>query len=576
MGSEMCIRDSGNAGATRESGSASTRRTRRADASTPSAAAESADVVRAGAGAGDSAATDAQLDAPPAPGSSDEPAADGLTAYECERLANLERNRTMLESLGLLSAAEAVRAQKRPARAAPSARGLALPKKKEAAPAAPERRSLRAQGKTPDGQFAAGVHAEGADGSVVVMVGGEAIRYSAAAAAAAALRAEDGIARREALERQARLDADRPFFSVNCTPRTDAAFVRLLAAAAPCAPAAAGDAAERAAAPPLGALCALALREGHVAKLTPRDIVHLGFQPRSDCLLLCAADKAGHVALWDVHGTADAHAGAADGDGAVADEGTGGADGAEGGVAGVGAHEADKGAPDGVLLLKPHDQYISGLKWSTHVPSRLFTASYDGTVRCLDLTRAPSARDGASGSGSGSGGATGGGCATAAFSLVLHAQDHEISAFETDASGVTAFFADNQGALLEELRGARHARAARTCACARIAALRLTRACARVLAAPRPGAGRRAWRHRRAHSSDGRGLCAARFARPKGARLRGSHFVPPAARDPLPHARRTAPIAMPASCALPPRACTQTEPARVCIQTEPATRMHPS
>jgi hypothetical protein len=375
--------------------------------------------------------------APPAEPAVPKVGEDGLTPYERERLQNLERNRLKMEELGLIGTAMEM-AVRQPSAPPPKARGLQPARKK--APVedvGPARRSLRGQGKTADNRFAAGVHDESADGTVIVMVAGEAIRYKPN------MRTDGGAAEAERLARTALASADAPFVSIDSSRRkadaddgvkraaTDAAFIALLASAACSAPAQRADelAAPPSAAPPLSGLLGLGLRDGHVAKVCPRDIVHVAFQPRADSLVLTAADKGGHVAIWDVR-RAEASAARA----AKAEEAAEAAE-ASGAPAAAAADDDDDDDDDGVLLLKPHQQYVSGLRWSPGRPSRLFTASYDGTVRCLDLGHA---------------GGSGGGAS--AFSLVHHSDEHEISAFEVDQAGNVAFFADNRGAREAMLR----------------------------------------------------------------------------------------------------------------------------
>jgi hypothetical protein len=371
---------------------------------------------------------------------------DGLSSYERERLANLERNRQMMEQLGLLDASRKLAESARGPRAAPAKpRGLA-PARRKPEQLAPERRSLRAMGKTPDGQFAAGVHTETVDGTVVVMVDGKPVSYNPASNHSSA---DGAAAERERAQREAKLRSDAPFVSLNASRPKDEALLQILrssdrdlserAAATPKSGAKAGKA-EAACA--LGELTGLSLAEAHVAKVTPRDIVHLGFQPRSDRLLLAAADKGGHVALWDVgraeESKATARARAEEARGAMEREEQSKAEaeqveqeGEEGGE--------EEGDNDGVFLFRPHAQYVSGLKWAAAQPHRLYTASYDGTVRYLDLGKplptvaASSAKERGSSAPSGS------------FRLCHYAEDHEISTFEIDQSGATAYFADNHG-----------------------------------------------------------------------------------------------------------------------------------
>jgi hypothetical protein len=87
-------------------------------------------------------------------------------------------------------------------------------------------------------------------------------------------------------------------------------------------------------------------------QVTNNGITCLQFLPTSSALLVAAGDKSGNVGFWHV--------------------------------------DRDNGGPeddfDGVLQTNPHQQYVSGLRWTgSGGAARLFTGSYDATVRCLDL-----------------------------------------------------------------------------------------------------------------------------------------------------------------------------------------------
>lgn len=295
-----------------------------------------------------------------------------LSDYERQRLDNIQRNQEVLRKMGLAEAARAVAPE--PKLSKP--RGIARVKPKAATVT---RRSLRHAGQGPAGEFAGGVHAEAPDGSVVVMVAGEAVRYTAR---------KPGLGEEDATElaaRLANLTADLPFESLNAARSTDLAFIARLRSAGS-APAA--DPA------PVSALARAELPETGVAKVTKRDIVHIAFQPRGDAAIVSAADKQGHLGVWDVAKAEEVQSENGDGD--------------------------DGGAEDGVLLLRPHSQYVSGLKWVN--ASVLLTASYEGTIRRLDLAHS-----------------------TTQFELVCRLEDHEVSAMDVDAAGVVAVFGDNTG-----------------------------------------------------------------------------------------------------------------------------------
>lgn len=122
-----------------------------------------------------------------------------------------------------------------------------------------------------------------------------------------------------------------------------------------------------------------------VAKLTAKGTTHLAFQPRSDALIIAAGDKEGAIGLWQVDLPA-----------------------------------VEEGAEDpSICVLRPHSQYISGLRWCPVDATRLITCSYDGSVRALD---AP----------------------TATWVEVHASAEEEFSAFDARADGA-CYVADNRG-----------------------------------------------------------------------------------------------------------------------------------
>ena len=277
----------------------------------------------------------------PSSSSSSEPSSSSggefKSEYELQRDENIRQNNLILAQLELLEAAAEVRAPEKK-KATPTARGVKK-EKKEAAPA--RARSLRAQGIAPDGTMAAGVAAERADGSVV-LVAGEVIRYRQPEVAAPwKPRHPEGDVEFEPLTlggapAENGADDDAAFIAKLRPPGGGGGGKKKAAAAKEEAPAAAAE------------LVGAPLRESEMAKVTKDGTTHLAFQPRSDSLIVAAGDKKGYVGLWDV--------GAAD------------------------------DATDGVRLLSPHEQYISGLAWEGRSGgARLFTASYDGSVRRLDV-----------------------------------------------------------------------------------------------------------------------------------------------------------------------------------------------
>eukprot|EP00198_Chlamydomonas_reinhardtii_P010358 XP_001699695.1 predicted protein [Chlamydomonas reinhardtii] len=151
-----------------------------------------------------------------------------------------------------------------------------------------------------------------------------------------------------------------PFRSENGKPDSDAAFLQVLAAGAEAAQAGSGAEAEAPGRNGAGgeAVSKFGLVEKDVAKVTKDGVTHLVWLPSGGAderLLLAAADKGGRVSMWDV-------------------------DGDESGPA---------AETDGVLMFAPHGEYVSGMRWlgreAAVGANRLVTASYDGSLRALDL-----------------------------------------------------------------------------------------------------------------------------------------------------------------------------------------------
>ncbi|XP_071956594.1 WD repeat-containing protein 76-like [Antedon mediterranea] len=94
------------------------------------------------------------------------------------------------------------------------------------------------------------------------------------------------------------------------------------------------------------ALKNLKLTEEKVAKVVPNRICSVIAHPSSSKLLVGVGDKWGHVGLWDVDSKED---------------------------------------NDGVYLFEPHCKQVPSLKFAPANSEKLFTCSYDGTVKCGDL-----------------------------------------------------------------------------------------------------------------------------------------------------------------------------------------------
>ncbi|KAK9823208.1 hypothetical protein WJX72_001110 [[Myrmecia] bisecta] len=286
-------------------------------------------------------------------------------------------------------------------------RGIASRKPKVKADTGPRRVSLRNQGISADGVM---IHDEKRNGELV-LVNGEAVRYKAT---------------QEAPEPRDRHPKDAvPFQSLHAAPASDAAFLQQLqrtlsghdaSTSALTAAKGHGKAKASAAGPAAVAqLRKLKLDPVDVAKVNTNGIVHLAFHPASDALIIASGDKSGHVGLWNVDYRPETRAAAFVEAGQTAvRKGKGTA-----------TEEADgEDDDDGVLEFEPHYSYICGLRWAGGCGSaaKLFTASYDGSVRMLDP-------------------------GPGAYELVLSSDDAEFSAFDCLADGNTGFVGDKDGNL---------------------------------------------------------------------------------------------------------------------------------
>ena len=90
--------------------------------------------------------------------------------------------------------------------------------------------------------------------------------------------------------------------------------------------------------------------EDCVAKVVPDRIYSLAFHPSPHKLIVAAGDKKGHVGLWDIDAS---------------------------------SNNSDR---NGVHLFKPYNTVASNLEWNRN-GSKLFTSSYDGSMRIFDVQR---------------------------------------------------------------------------------------------------------------------------------------------------------------------------------------------
>ena len=280
-------------------------------------------------------------------------------------------NRARMDALGLAKLSSELEAPKRSKRA-PTKRGVRPPR----VPVGERRRSRRVAKEAPDAAFAAGVLNEHRDGSVELASGA---RVGAG-----------GDVGDAPPPGPTRPTGDLSFDSAECDEAEDAAFIEQLARAA----ALPADAKKAPSPPPATRAKTMELAEEDVVKACRKGVVHLEFLPRADASIVAAGDKSGNLGLWAYD-----------------------------------AAFAERDEADGVRLLKPHGQYISGLTWKevgSGAPPTLLTASYDGVVRSMDAE-------------------------TGTSSEVLVLDGHEgrrkveISAF--DAFGELAYVASNEGDL---------------------------------------------------------------------------------------------------------------------------------
>ena len=262
----------------------------------------------------------------------------GLTEFELQRQRRIEENQKRLLALGIIDTKNAIEkaaaAKRKPATA--SQRGL--PKKRIVVPEAERRRSSRIKGDAADGNE---VTEELRGGKVVT---------------------KDMVPAEPEGPHERHSKVDIPFKSTDATEATEEADAETLEVlrATPCAGEKATSAKTKkkagtktktktaTATGTAGEITSLSLVEKDVAKVTKAGTVHLSFMPGSS-EILAAADKKGGVGIWRVNA------------------------------------EEREGAFDGVHYFAPHAQYVSGLVWGERSNSQLVTASYDGSVRLLDV-----------------------------------------------------------------------------------------------------------------------------------------------------------------------------------------------
>ena len=390
----------------------------------------------------------------------------GLTEYERQREEKIRQNEEMLKKMGIQTLMASIAPPK--AVSLPK-RGLSAKRKRLSSDALPQRRSSRLQGEEADGGE---IDAELRNGTVVVIAGG---------GGGAGKQSESS----EPRERHPKGDIpfrssntsvrnDQAF--LHSLRVADGKQQTAAAVAGPSSSVkslrggkgASSKNAKKQAKLSLEETYQLALKEDDWRKVTRDGITHLSFMPVSSALILAAADKKGNIGIYNVDykgsesekrtpagSTADKAAVGGVLSGAsdhlspdtmsppaprrrsrnAADNSNGDDDAELKDEDGVVFEENsddddddDDSSFDGVLSFTIHHQYISGLKWagtgaragsSNH---SLFTCSYDGSIRRLDLTRG-------------------------VFELAWGDEEMEYSCFDVSPDGNIAYVGDKDGDL---------------------------------------------------------------------------------------------------------------------------------
>lgn len=291
---------------------------------------------------------------------------EDLNDYERQRREHIRRNMERMRALNIPQLAQEL-AKNKPKQAVVS-KGVSAKKSKPPLPVAERRQSLRQRGVKADATLAAGVDYETRTGQVVLNnqgTAGELFRPSSS-------------------PEKRRLVGPLDFKSVNEDPETDAKFLENLRVVSK-AVEEGSDQIRRHQDKRRHTLQKLNLQEKDLAKVTKDGVVCLAFHPTTEAAIVAAGDKSGNLGLWNVDQEGEDF--------------------------------------DGVLLLKPHKQYINALKFvgGRGLLPKLYTCSYDGSLRVLDLT-------------------------TGTFlDYPALPEEPEYSAFDCTADGHVAYLGDNLG-----------------------------------------------------------------------------------------------------------------------------------
>lgn len=262
----------------------------------------------------------------------------GLSEYELFRLENVRRNQEELRRLGI---ADAVSEAKISSGVKASSRGIKPQTKraKKTLPVEPPRRSSRVKGETAQQLY---VTSERAGKVSVAGLPSAMLKISEEAAQAGE---EDDKSRHRLPDEELSLE------STCCTEESGAEFlsslVKLSAAAQQ-----EKDTAQTLSADTLAyaeRMSRLRISEAGVSKVTHSRIYSIAAHPSTTNIVVAAGDKEGNIGLWNM------------------DDST--------------------GENDGVVGYTPHTATVNQLQFHPARPSKLYTTSYDGTVRCLDVEK---------------------------------------------------------------------------------------------------------------------------------------------------------------------------------------------
>mmetsp|Transcript_12586 Transcript_12586/g.25160 ORF Transcript_12586/g.25160 Transcript_12586/m.25160 type:complete len:781 (-) Transcript_12586:525-2867(-) len=271
--------------------------------------------------------------------SADPPPSVGISEYEQLRLNKIARNEAMLRKLNIqpFSPADAAKPQR-----ARAVRGLQGRGRNDAVPVIKRERSKRLAGKTPDGAELPADWKEPSASSMAEQTQGS-VRKVGEMAIVDALREEGrGMRRKKQAAEEEETEELRAARRIATAGRFATTFAQLSivgdGAASAAAVAGQDESAQQA------AVCAFRCAERDVAKVVPERIFSLAFHPSTQKLLVAAGDKWGNLGLFDPDCADEAQA---------------------------------------VTLFTPHSRPVSSLYFDSG--AKLYSSSYDNTVRCLDV-----------------------------------------------------------------------------------------------------------------------------------------------------------------------------------------------